>query len=535
MNYPKFSFPKLKKPDLRTFPFYPVLAAAFPAISLFSHNFDQLPITELFLPWIVTVVLGSVLFMSLSLILRSIRFGAAVSCVLIVIFFSYGSFVYLIRDIPLLNQAANRFYFITAGLLVLLSLYLIFRFRRKISTITLIANILTVSVLSIPIITVFFQQVVRLNNRVQISQKIEYKTESPVKHDKLPDIYYIIMDRYASSESLKNYFNFENSEFIGFLKDNGFYIRETNSNYPFTQPSVASSLNMNYLNELIQQTDINSTDYAPIDSIIKENEVVHYLKSWGYQYYHFGAEVGPTAQNKNADLNYTYWEDKLHLNEFSRILLNQTAYFPFQTFANEQNNKQFSSNGVIRRRSYNLSLDQFVQVNETVSEPGPKFVFVHSLITHDPYVVNEDGSYLTSKEEQNFPKQEIYLRQVKFANTVLKKLILSIQEQSTTPPVIILQSDEGPFSERAEMDFYGYNWKEASTDELKLKFGIVNAYFLPGVDETAIPNQITPVNTFRMIFNHYMGEELPLLENRSYGWKDKNHPFDVFEVTDKLR
>ncbi|MBW1933532.1 MAG: hypothetical protein JRI56_11115, partial [Deltaproteobacteria bacterium] len=42
---------------------------------------------------------------------------------------------------------------------------------------------------------------------------------------------------------------------------------------------------------------------------------------------------------------------------------------------------------------------------------------------------------------------------------------------------------------------------------------ILNAMYLPGMDYSEISPAISPVNTFRLIFNHYFGADYPLLED----------------------
>ena len=45
---------------------------------------------------------------------------------------------------------------------------------------------------------------------------------------------------------------------------------------------------------------------------------------------------------------------------------------------------------------------------------------------------------------------------------------------------------------------------------------ILNAYYLPGNEPALIPPDITPVNTFRLIFNTYFNGKYPLLPDVSY-------------------
>jgi hypothetical protein len=46
--------------------------------------------------------------------------------------------------------------------------------------------------------------------------------------------------------------------------------------------------------------------------------------------------------------------------------------------------------------------------------------------------------------------------------------------------------------------------------------------------------EITPVNTFRLIFNAYLGTDLELLEDRSY-YSTWAHPYRFVDVTDEVR
>jgi hypothetical protein len=103
-------------------------------------------------------------------------------------------------------------------------------------------------------------------------------------------------------------------------------------------------------------------------------------------------------------------------------------------------------------------------------------------------------------------------------------------------PVIILQADEGPFPVRYDADEWRFDWHGATTEELEEKFGILNAYHLPGVDpvEAGLYPSITPVNSFRVVLNAYFGTDLPLLEDRIFAHRSQQDFYDFFEVTDEL-
>jgi len=45
---------------------------------------------------------------------------------------------------------------------------------------------------------------------------------------------------------------------------------------------------------------------------------------------------------------------------------------------------------------------------------------------------------------------------------------------------------------------------------------ILNAYYLPGAGKDQVYTDITPVNTFRLIFNAYFEADIELREDNSY-------------------
>jgi hypothetical protein len=60
----------------------------------------------------------------------------------------------------------------------------------------------------------------------------------------------------------------------------------------------------------------------------------------------------------------------------------------------------------------------------------------------------------------------------------------------------------------------------------------LNAIHLP-TGETGLYPGITPVNTFRVVFNQVFGAELPLLEDRVL-FSQYSRPYDFQDVTDSI-
>ena len=68
---------------------------------------------------------------------------------------------------------------------------------------------------------------------------------------------------------------------------------------------------------------------------------------------------------------------------------------------------------------------------------------------------------------------------------------------------------------------------------LKESMRIFNAYYFPGGNER-LYDSITPVNSFRIIFNSYFGADYPLLEDKNY-FTNHRHPYNFVDVTDKVK
>jgi hypothetical protein len=92
-----------------------------------------------------------------------------------------------------------------------------------------------------------------------------------------------------------------------------------------------------------------------------------------------------------------------------------------------------------------------------------------------------------------------YINQVQFIDSRIVQVARQILENSDTPPIIIIQGDHGLEKEN--------------------RLVILNAKYFPGEGSKNLYSSITPVNTFRIIFNTYFGASYDILPDLSY---DKN-------------
>ncbi len=201
------------------------------------------------------------------------------------------------------------------------------------------------------------------------------------------DIYFLIFDRYGSAESIERRFGITDNDLYDWLRGRGFQVpAHSHANYRATDFSLAATLNMRYLDELTRTIGPNSGDRTPAQAMFKDHAVGEFLKGEGYRYYQLGTWFGPTRSIPIADENLALGTTS----EFETVL-NDTTVMPAidRVLGNTTPELTFFE------RHREGTLFELRQLQRVSTAPGPKFVFAHILLPHDPYVFRADGSYLT--------------------------------------------------------------------------------------------------------------------------------------------
>ena len=336
-----------------------------------------------------------------------------------------------------------------------------------------------------------------------------------------PDIYYIILDGYTRSDVLSELYGVDNTPFLDYLRGEGFYVAsESRSNYAQTALSLASSLNFNYLGakmELVPEL----ADRGPLHELINDNDLIRFLKAQGYTSVAFSNGF-PVTEMTEADQLIKAGEG---LNNFEISLLSSSL-------GGLELDEQIIDS--YRQRILDTETELQTLVREPKSVPGPRFVFVHLIVPHPPFIFQRDGSprqSLDGGDGSHFTGEEAdyregYREQVQFASLLAERMIADILEHSAEPPVILLQGDHGSGMH--------LEWDSVEESCLRERLSILNAYYLPGRDaEKLLHPGITPVNSFRVVLNAYFNARLPLLPNRSYFslWEQ---PYDLQDVSESI-
>lgn len=475
--------------------FHPFLFAIFPILFLFAYNIDEVPATDLLLPMLVAIIGTLILLLSLRLLTKSYNKIAIVASYFLVLFFSYGHIRDLIYSLliprgvisdTLIGPVTN---FSLGSLWVLFFIsgaFLILKPRRDFSTSTKFLNVVAIALVAISLVNISIYEVKTAN---LVPEKIIDEEGSGLdlsNISNLPDIYYIILDCYTRQDVLKEFWDYDNSEFINFLTDKGFYVAsKSRCNYPNTLLSLSSSLNMRYINHVADTVDTELEAGTILLKMIQDNEVSRLLKSRGYHYIYVSSGWFEGDMGKYADVYRAI--STIEMTNFVTRLVRTTALAPFV----------YSFIGAEWRGKVLYSFDALANLP---NYEEPVFVFAHICCPHGPYIFDRDGN--PTKEGEG-----TYIDQLIFVNKKIKLVIDEILSKSDIAPIIILQGDTG-------QAHHGHGGMD-----------ILNAYFLSGKDNQLLYKTITPVNSFRVVFNHYFDANYDLLNDKSYSLLSRDYPY----------
>ena len=503
----------------KTKAYYHWLYAVFPVIYLFSYNIEEVSLQVILLPLAVSLAIGMILWLIFRLIFKNPQKSALLTFLFLFMIFTFGH-IMNIFGYSQANKIRLAAYLVYPWIAVFLGLAIfVVRTRKSLNMLTLVLNVCVLSMflLSIGKVISFYAVPAKIPAPDHVLPD-ELPAVDTLKKEDLPDIYYLIFDRYASSKTLEEYFHFNNDKFISYLENLGFYVAsDSRCNYASSYLSLSSSLNMQFHNYLVREGPVWK---RVIYHMLQDFKVWRLLKSTGYRYLHFGGWWEPTKINRNADINFRS-RGAINLNQdFVIKLLDSTIILGlFKT-------------SVSAAKQRTAILEVFEKLAEVPYMTGPKFVFAHILLPHQPYRFDSNGELLTNNLRRQRTSDENYINQLKFTNTKIMRLVSEILEKSSNPPVIIIQSDEGPRPHDVAFKKLLPNYRKMQRDRIRmLRFNILNAYYLPGVDSTVLYSDITPVNSFRIIFNQYFGTNFELLEDKSYTSKaSKKKLYEIKEI-----
>lgn len=385
-------------------------------------------------------------------------------------------FIKMFARLVFFNKQTTTLVILFSVFMALLSFYLA-KYNKEPLRLNWFLNVITIIFLSMRIVQ-FVQGnsiIITLRNNDQVTNNNSSKDT--------PDIYYIILDSYTGNKSLKKYWNFDNAEFTEYLKSQGFYIAESNCNYNQTPFSLSSSLNMSYL-DFKRKNNISNEHFHHLLELIKNSKVVDFLNKNDYKILNYSFFDIPNAPKFYKD--YFFLIDGF----FSQSIIS-TIYSKISG--------SWNTNEITNLAQNNLTVINNIK-NFKIIGNKHFFIYAHLLLPHFPYFFDKNGKLMPIEYANDAGNRIKYFEQLRYTNKLIKDCIDSILIHSESKPIIIIQGD------------HGFRYLK-NKDQLAESFTILNAYYFPDQNYNLIYDSISPVNSFRIIFNKYFNKCLPLLKD----------------------
>ena len=488
---------------------FPFLFTIFPIILLYSANIDEVPVTDLFTPLVLTFLIIFSLFAVLNYILKSGIKSGIILTLLAAIFFSYGHIFNMLQDTPLfyLDLVHQKYVIIPFMIVLITGVYFLVKTKKDLTNFRSIFNVVSI----VMIFFVFFNIggfYLGNNSDIDGLDGISFGNEldgisfgnEPTLGNSFPDIYHIVLDEYTSDDVLLEDFQFDNSEFLNYLVNSNFSVPHSIlANYPVTEQFLFSTLNMKYFHT----ENFGEYDRLETEKGISDNFVMKFLKQNGYTVIIPYSGYGPDDRFYESDVNSC--SDVLFLKSRFLTELSRTTvlnYFVEKQIENE------------RRYTQLCTLSELQNIGEKHDEPV--YVFAHLFIPHAPYLFDKDGNPVTPQSNklrglQGWQNTDGYLNEIQFINKKMMNIITKILSESDES-IIIIQGDTGSSI---------LNNPDIS-DYMKKRLSILYAIHIPNADAKSFSKNISPVNTYRIIFNNYFETNLEILDNRYYWYTDSD-------------
>jgi hypothetical protein len=483
---------------------HPILLALFPVLFLYSRNAGQFPLEVIVLPALALVGGTIVIWVCAALALRSAHKGATLASLTVLLVFSYGMCISSLRTIWGDNTWVGPGCALAVALLAILvaATLLIRKAPEHIERFLKIENFAAACLVIVPVISITSVQLRRADI---IGPKRVFRVSRPDPVSAAyPDVYYIILDGYARADTLKDIYGYDNSQFLSYLTSKGFVVAsKSRPNYGQTGLSLASSLNMDYLDSYTASFKPQGDDRTALSDLIYYSAARRFFADHGYSFTVFASNYY-LLDLQGADC----YIRPTSLNEFQGGVVNMTPL--------SATDLAFDAHR--KRVRY-----AFEHLADPAKGDTRAFVLAHISAPHPPFVFDAEGNDVTPREEYSMMDgsalvkpdgqtckqyREGYIAQLAYINKLVEQAVDSILKNAKVPPVIIVQGDHGPGSLLDQ--------ESPENSYLNERFGILNAYYFPGGTPPELYDSISPVNTFRVVLNHCFGTSFKMLPDDSY-------------------
>jgi hypothetical protein len=482
---------------LNTIPFHIAGVICFFLIHGYSENIGLIPFWDLLFFFIIHLLAAALFFGLFMWRLRSAKKAGLLTTLLFLFYLFYGAIADFFKGVSFLSWLSHYRYLLGA---FLLGMVFLFRYCKRsagnFQKITLYLNSVFIFFILYDLVYIAFHQ----PDHVLSAQNGSVIKNREGRFEKKPDIYFVLMDEYSGSNTLRRAYNYDNSGFENFLKQRGFFVASSPMcNYAETSYSMASILSMDYLGWLKERKE-TVLDVATSGKIISNNEVVRFLRSKGYELYNFSIfEIGD--QPTRVDPGLFSFRLKLITSKTLFSRMEKDLLWILQ----RKVGGRIDFLGEKMLHSFKAGNENVMQLTKEATQKSgpPKFVYTHLMMPHAPFYDSTGAKLSVNAFDKTVDvklQNKAYLQYLIYTNKVVSNLINELQEKTKRQAVIILMSDHGYRNLIVE-------GKQASP------VNNFNAVYLPGNNYRYYYDSISNVNQFRVLFNSLFEMQIPLLRD----------------------
>ena len=503
---------------------HPFLLALYPVVFLYAANAGEARLNQVWFPSAVLEILAGALILLGLALYRDLRPAGVLTSAVLVAFCFYGHVSRPLGQVHLGEMTPFRHrVLVPVMLLALLGLaWGLFRRKDSWSGLTSVLNgasVLLVALALLPAGQAWLTRPPRtaLASEEAIAQRSPNRPGSRTR----PDIYVIIADEYARSDTMLKTFGVDDSAFLDSLRRMGFVVaRGSQCNYSRTTPSLASFLNMEYLPGLQPDDPLDPPRDPQWADMIRRNRAMAFVRGQGYRTVSYVSSWTATQGIEDLDVEV---DSTPHFNEFTGLLIRGSFISFLQDVLGLA---KVDPEAALRSRVLDI-------LEDLQTRPGdsdrPTFTFTHVPAPHEPFVLRADGSLIPreAKERLGFQNtffystpdaqermyRAFYPDQARFVAGRLETIARTLLDRPGPKPIILIASDHGSWLSLVRLPHQ--ERYEPSPEVLAERYPNLVALHMPGVSQQDLDG-ISLVNVLRLILREGLHADLPPLPDRFF-------------------
>lgn len=458
----------------------PILTAIYPLLFLYFQNIGELNLNNILQTLIYIIVITSVIFFIINLLVKSNSLSSLFTSAMAIIFFNYS---YFEKGVQLLDYRIRYWHIVPSLLLFFIVLIILFHGYGENDIVNNMCKIISL-VFSLLIVFNFVLSVntiiTKINSTPENDSVRDLTMEVSNAND-LPNVYYILLDEYASFEFIKKYYDYDNSEFQKFLSNKKFNISMNSYNDSILTATIMSN---------IHALDYKYTDKTPQTIRMegrKNSSIFSLMKQKGYKTKFVDTDNINNENTIPSDIKFTFSGSPQV--GWSKFLWENTILYPLQK-TNLNSRAQLINSAFV--------------FTENSEYANGLFTHAHIVCPHELFVFDQNGNEISPKDSSNYEDKRFYLDQFIYTTKKLEDILSNIISREPEC-IIILQSDHS-----SRFQFDQDLWKKYGVQEHDVK-NILNAVYYQGKTFEEFYGK-GAVNTMRIVLSKLLNVDLPLVE-----------------------